>query len=99
LRYALDDNESSLTQSQLDSNSPYNTRNRQGLPPTPIGNPCIKSIQAAANPSRNSKVLYFVVKPCANGAHAFSNTIEQFNADAAKYNAARDAKGGSPVKC
>jgi UPF0755 protein len=99
LRYALDDQQNSLKQSQLDSNTPYNTRNRQGLPPTPIGNPGMKSIQAAAHPANNSKVLFFVVKPCGNGGHVFSNTLDQFNRDAAKYDAARIAKGGSPVKC
>ncbi len=40
--------------------------------------------------------LYFVVKPNRCGEHAFSSTIEKFNADSAKYNQARNAAGGSP---
>ena len=99
LRYVLRDQTRALTQSDLALQSPYNTRIHQGLPPTPIGNPGIASIQAAAHPA-NTKFLFFVVKPCGNGEHAFSTTLSQFNSDAAKYNQARDAKGGrSPVKC
>jgi UPF0755 protein len=52
----------SLTRSQLRSTNPYNTRTHQGLPPTPIGNPGLASIQAAAHP-KNVDYLYFVRKP------------------------------------
>ena len=43
----------SLTQSELDSSNPYNTRNPNiiGLPPTPIANPGLASMQAAAHPA------------------------------------------------
>jgi hypothetical protein len=41
-----------------------------------------------------------VVKPGTCGEHVFSNTYEQFQRDAERYSAAREAKGGrSPVKC
>ena len=54
----------SLTQSELASNNPYNTRNPNilGLPPTPIANPGLASIQAAAHPAPGDW-LYFVRKP------------------------------------
>ena len=52
----------SIRQSQLDSDSPYNTRKRTGLPPTPIGAPGLASIQAAAHPAQVD-YLYFVRKP------------------------------------
>jgi len=52
----------SLLESQLASDNPYNTRNRQGLPPTPIANPGLASIQAAAHPAKVD-YLYFVRKP------------------------------------
>jgi UPF0755 protein len=52
----------SLKQSDLESDGPYNTRKRPGLPPTPISNPGLASIRAAANPARVS-YLYFVRKP------------------------------------
>jgi len=63
LRYGLDiPPTESIRQSQLESNSPYNTRKRQGLPPTPIASPGLASLQAAAHPAK-VKYLYFVRKP------------------------------------
>jgi len=53
----------SLTKAALRSDSPFNTRNRPGLPPTPITNPGLASIRAAANPARNVDYLYYVRKP------------------------------------
>ncbi|HEY6461296.1 MAG TPA: endolytic transglycosylase MltG [Polyangiaceae bacterium] len=52
----------SLLQSELDSNNPYNTRKFLGLPPTPIANPGLASIEAAAHPA-HVDYLYFVRKP------------------------------------
>jgi uncharacterized YceG family protein len=87
-----------LTSADLHSNSPYNTRNRQGLPPTPIGNPGLASIKAAAAPAK-VPYLYYVVDP-GTCEHTFVNTLQEFNAAVAKYNAARDAAGGnSPTSC
>jgi UPF0755 protein len=51
-----------ITKAQLASPSPYNTSNRTGLPPTPIANPGLASLQAAAHPA-NVDYLYFVRKP------------------------------------
>jgi len=99
LRYALNDWTHPLRVSQLASPSPYNTRNHDGLPPGPIGNPGLASIEAAAHPPRTS-YLFFVVKPCGNGAHVFSSTNAQFLRDEARYNSARAKNGGnSPEKC
>jgi UPF0755 protein len=52
----------SIRQSQLDSDNPYNTRKLTGLPPTPIANPGLASIQAAAHPA-HVDYLFFVRKP------------------------------------
>jgi len=99
LRYALNDWTHPLTSSQLASDTPFNTRNRTGLPPTPIGNPGLASIRAAANPAK-VPYLYYVVKPCGGGAHAFSTTDAEFQRDVAAYNRARAENGGnSPVNC
>ena len=52
----------SILQSQLDSSNPYNSRKLLGLPPTPIANPGLASIQAAAHPAQVD-YLFFVRKP------------------------------------
>jgi len=52
----------SILESQLQSSSPYNSRNRTGLPPTPIANPGMAALKAAANPAKVD-YLYFVRKP------------------------------------
>jgi UPF0755 protein len=93
LRYRLNNWSKPLRQSELNTRSEYNTRKVQGLPPTPIGNPGLAALQAAANPA-NVGYLFYVVKPCGNGAHAFSSTDAQFQKDVAAYNRARDKLGG-----
>jgi uncharacterized YceG family protein len=88
-----------IRQSELDADTPYNTRKRQGLPPTPIGNPGLKSLEAAAHPARVG-YLFYVVKPGKCGEHAFSSTDAQFMRDLNRYNSARDKAGGkSPTSC
>jgi UPF0755 protein len=62
-----------LRQSDLESDDPYNTRNRLGLPPTPIANPGLASMRAAANPAR-ADYLFFVRKP--DGVHHFFTASE-----------------------
>jgi peptidoglycan lytic transglycosylase G len=52
----------SILESQLNSDNPYNTRKLPGLPPTPIANPGLASIRAAAHPAKVD-YLYFVRKP------------------------------------
>ncbi len=52
----------SLRVSHLEDPTPYNTRIHAGLPPTPIANPGLASMQAAAHPARVN-YLYFVRKP------------------------------------
>jgi uncharacterized YceG family protein len=98
-RYEFNDYTKPLTSSQLSAQSPYNTRLNKGLPPTPIGNPGLSAIQAAAHPAQTN-FLYFVVKPCGNGASVFSSDYNQFLADSARYQSARAQNGGrSPTKC
>ena len=48
----------SITKADLASNSPYNVRKFRGLPPTPIGNPGLASIQAAAHPAHVPYLYY-----------------------------------------
>jgi uncharacterized YceG family protein len=98
-RYEFNDYDKPLARSQLASPSPYNTRLNAGLPPTPIGNPGIAAIEAAANPPQTN-YLYFVAKVCGNGESVFESSYSQFLQDSARYQSARAARGGhSPTKC
>ncbi len=93
IRYAEDNWTRPLLQSELDRPGPYNSRLNSGLPPTPIGNPGLASIEAAANPA-DVDYLFYVVKPGTNG-HAFSSTDAEFAEDLQRYNEAREANGGN----
>jgi UPF0755 protein len=62
-----------LRESDIRSDDPYNTRNRLGLPPTPISNPGLASMRAAASPA-SVDYLYFVRKP--DGVHHFFTASE-----------------------
>lgn len=99
LRFALSNWTEPLKVSELNSDTPYNTRRYAGLPPGPIGNPGLASIEAAARPAR-VPYLFYVVKPGTCGEHAFSSTDAQFQRDVQRYDDARAAAGGkSPTKC
>jgi len=97
-RFATNNWTEPLTESDLESDSPYNTRNHQGLPPGPIGSPGLASIEAAANPAKTDVWLY-VVKPGTCGEHVFSSTLEEHNENVQKYEEAQAAAGGSPTTC
>jgi cell division protein YceG involved in septum cleavage len=98
LRYYLQNYDQQLTESELADPHPYNTRVNPGLPPTPIGNPGLASIEAAANPAK-SDAYYFVVKPGTCGEHVFVETEEEFAQAEAEYQTALQEQGGSPTDC
>jgi len=88
-----------IRQSELDADTPYNTRKKKGLPPTPISSPGLASLKAAAKPA-NVPFLYYVVTPCGDGAHSFSSTDVKFQQDVTAYNRKRDELGGKdPTSC
>jgi UPF0755 protein len=99
IRYATGNYDQPLTESELAIDSPFNTRTNAGLPPTPIGNPGLEAIKAAADPA-DTDFLYYVVKPGTCGEHEFVDTQEEFDAATARYDSAREAAGGkSPDTC
>ena len=67
-----------IYKSQLNSDSPYNTRKFKGLMPGPISNPGRKAIEAALFPA-DTKALYFVAKDDGSGTHFFSSTLTDHN--------------------
>ena len=65
-----------LHKRDLQSDTPYNTYTRRGLPPTPIAMPGLASLQAALHPA-SSKALYFVAR--GDGSSHFSYTLDEHN--------------------
>lgn len=63
-----------IHRSDLASTNAYNTYKHSGLPPGPIANPGLTSLQASLNPARTD-YLYFVAKPDGSGSHHFSTTL------------------------
>jgi UPF0755 protein len=81
--YALGEHKTSLTETDLAVESPYNTRLVAGLPPTPIGAAGEESLDATAHPA-DGTWLYYVVSDC-EGHHAFSESYDEFLQNKALY--------------
>jgi hypothetical protein len=98
IRFAQDNWTEPLAETDLEIDSPYNTYVNSGLPPTPIGNPGLASIEAAARPAKVN-YLYYVAKPDGCG-HFFTDSYEEFQQASEEYDAARAAAGGkAPADC
>lgn len=76
--YVHQDHEGAPTAEMLSEDSPYNLMINTGLPPTPICNPGMSSINAALVPANTGD--YFFTLDTATGTHQFFETIDQFNA-------------------
>jgi UPF0755 protein len=79
-----------ILRSELNADNGYNTYKRAGLPEGPIANPGKASIAAVLHPAQ-TKALYFVAD--GTGGHVFAETLEQQNANVAKWYAIRRARG------
>ena len=71
-----------LRRIHLDTDTPYNTYTRAGLPPTPIAMPGMASLLAAVRPAR-TQALYFVAR--GDGSSQFSATLDQHNQAVRRY--------------
>jgi UPF0755 protein len=71
-----------LTQADLEVDSLYNTYRNAGLPPGPICNPGLASIQAVIRPAQTD-YLYFVAR--ADGSHVFAETLEEHLSNIQQY--------------
>ena len=79
-----------IRQSEIADVNDYNTYAMTGLPKGPIANPSRASIEAVLNPAQTS-ALYFVAD--GKGGHVFADTLEQHNANVAKWYAIRRERG------
>ncbi|MDO5621544.1 MAG: endolytic transglycosylase MltG [Paracoccus sp. (in: a-proteobacteria)] len=87
-----------LRRSELDRRTPYNTYQIDGLPPTPIANPGRAAINAALNPAQTD-YIFFVAD--GTGGHAFAATLEEHNANVARWREIEARQGqaaDSPVQ-
>jgi UPF0755 protein len=84
LRYGLGiQGTKSITAAHLRSRTPYNTHRFKGLPPTPITNPGLPSMRAAAKPAK-ANYLFYLRKPKSR-AHFFTASEQEFCAKAVEY--------------
>lgn len=80
--YILNKASHQLTQADLATTSPYNTYNHKGLPPTPISNPGLDSIMAAANPEKSPYWFYLADS---KGVTHYAETLDGHIANREKY--------------
>jgi UPF0755 protein len=80
--YGLTDFDGDLTRAHLRQSTPYNTYRNKGLPPTPICNPGLASIEAASNPA-STEFLYFVAQ--GDGKSYFSTSLAEHNAAVSRF--------------
>jgi UPF0755 protein len=79
-----------IRKSELAADNGYNTRRKLGLPVGPITNPGRDSIAAVLNPAKTD-ALYYVAD--GSGGHVFARTLQEHNANVAKWRAIRAARG------
>lgn len=85
--YGLGRSSGGLTQADLDKRTPYNNRLVKGLPPTPIANPGLASLEGAAKPEAGPW-LYYVLDAGRPGHHLFTDDRDVFNTAKARCQAA-----------
>jgi UPF0755 protein len=80
-----------IYQSDLQSDSPYNTYKSAGLPPGPIANPGAASLEAAMHPAKTD-YIFFVAVGDGSGRHHFSANFEQHERNVIAYRKAVKAR-------
>ncbi len=82
-RYAVDKKPGQpLTQDDLNSGNPYNTRKVKGLPPGPIDNPSLSALKGAINPKQTDFLFYLSAK---DGKTIFAKTNAEHEENVKKY--------------
>lgn len=83
LAYILGEDKKQYTYEDTQIESPFNTYTNKGLPPGPVSNPGLKSIEATINPEK-SNYYYFLSDP-KTGETVFSETLDEHNLNKNKY--------------
>ncbi len=89
IQYIFEERKKSITYDDLKIDSPYNTYKVQGLPPTPIASPGVKSIEGVLYPA-NTEYLYFVAT--IEGGNTYSKTYEEHIINVAEYRKHREER-------
>lgn len=80
--YILEKTSAELTMDDLYTDSPYNTYRNTGLPPTPISNPGIESIEAVLYPEASD---YFYYLTDSDGTFHYAKTFDEHKVNKARY--------------
>jgi UPF0755 protein len=80
-----------LTRRHLETDTPWNTYTRPGLPPTPIAAPGVQALVAAAHPA-DGDALFFVATGAGDGSHRFTATLAEHEQAIRQYHAALKAQ-------
>jgi len=76
IQYVLPERKEVLTIEDTKYDSPYNTYQKQGLPPGPIANPGVDSMKAALAPAQVDYLYYVLTSP--DGSHTFTSNYDEF---------------------
>ncbi|AZS88884.1 endolytic transglycosylase MltG [Streptomyces griseoviridis] len=95
VNYALNRSTLKTTESDTRIDSPYNSYQRMGLPPTPIDNPGEEAMRAAINPTPGDWLYFVTVKP---GDTRFTPSYEEHQRNVAEFNANQKKASPQPTK-
>src|SRR5690606_36896665 len=74
-----------IHKSDLEADSPYNTRKYAGIPPGPISSPSVSAIEAALNPKQTDYLFYVSDVQKNDDSHLFFNNARDFECAKADY--------------
>lgn len=94
INYALNRSTLKTTQSDTRVQSPYNSYQRMGLPPTPIGNPGEEAMRAVVNPTPGDWLYFVTVKP---GDTRFTASLPEHQRNVAEFNRNQKTSASPPV--
>ncbi|WP_406377465.1 endolytic transglycosylase MltG [Streptomyces sp. NBC_00197] len=94
INYAMNRATLNTTQKDTRLNSPYNSYQRMGLPPTPIANPGEEAMRVAINPPAGDWLYFVTVKP---GDTRFTASYEEHQRNVAEFNRNQSRKSASPA--